>query len=173
MKIMIVGFEQESTENRAIKHLLHSITMADFFKDSRLNSGAKGLVFIDDKILIYRRDGNTRKHPFKLDIPGGKSESGETPFETFKRETKEEFDLDISEQQIGYTKRYTGISSRGAYIWFVVAHLSKGVEEYIRMNDEGVECMLMDPEDYLKRQDAWPLFQNRTSRYIHSHRQEL
>lgn len=140
--------------------------MEDFFKKSSLNAGAKGLVFIGDKALIYRRDDNTRKHPLQLDVPGGESESDESPFETFQRETKEEFDLDIYRDHIIYTRKYITLTRRGIHLWFAVAQLPQHTEEYIRLGDEGVEYMLMHPEEYVKRQDGWPLFQNRASKYI-------
>lgn len=70
--------------------------MQELFRPDPDTIGSKGLVFIGDALLVYRRDGNTTNHPHELDLPGGapidenKPET-ETPFETFRREVKEEF----------------------------------------------------------------------------------
>jgi 8-oxo-dGTP diphosphatase len=61
-------------------------------------TGSKGIVFVGDRIVVTRRDGNTDRHPFKLDLLGGGREGEESPFETFKREVKEEVNLVIEKE---------------------------------------------------------------------------
>lgn len=54
------------------------------------NRGA-GIVFTDgSSILLLRRTGQAADQGGKWCIPGGKTEKGETPFDTAKRECKEE-----------------------------------------------------------------------------------
>jgi len=56
----------------------------------------KGFV-VNDKgelLLIKRRDNDIHK-PSEWEIPGGRLDAGEDPFEGLKRETKEETGLDI------------------------------------------------------------------------------
>jgi 8-oxo-dGTP pyrophosphatase MutT (NUDIX family) len=63
----------------------------DFFKRDLKADGAKGLILIGSRMLVYRRDNKTKIYPLHIDLPGGGIEEGETPFEGFKREVKEEF----------------------------------------------------------------------------------
>ena len=59
----------------------------NIFSKERNFHGVKGLIFIGNKILVYRRDNNTDSFPLYIDLPGGAKELGESPFETFKRWT--------------------------------------------------------------------------------------
>ncbi len=131
-----------------------------------LNAGSKGLLFVGDKIVVYRRDSKAPIHPLEIDLPGGGPEAHETPFETFKREVKEEFNLDISLQHITYASRYPSMLKPGTFGWFMAAHLPASAAHDIRFGDEGIEYMLLSVDDYLSRTDAWPVFQERTRDYI-------
>ena len=131
-----------------------------------LAAGTKGLLFIGDKIIVYRRDHHAPIHALELDLPGGGPEGKETPFETFRREVKEEFDLDITYQDISYSQRYPSTLKPGTFGYFLVAHLPASQERQIRFGDEGIEYMLMSVEDYLSRTDAWPVFQERARDYL-------
>ncbi len=128
--------------------------------------GAKGLIFLGNKILIYRRDGNTNIHPFEIDLLGGGSEQGETSFETFRREIKEEFGLNIHRHQITYAKKYTSVLRSEEFGFFSVVKLNSEQARSITFGDEGIEYFLVDCKDYLSMDDAWKVFQNRTKDYL-------
>ena len=87
-------------DSNSLLVVCYDVFMSLFYRYDPNTIGSKGLVFIDDKILVYRRDGNTTFRPHELDLPGGAPEGKETPFETFKREVKEEFNLDISKEDL-------------------------------------------------------------------------
>jgi 8-oxo-dGTP diphosphatase len=140
--------------------------MEDFYSPDDAMHIAKGLVFIGQKVLIYRRDTNTKVFPLYLDLPGGVAEMGETPFGTFKREIFEEFGLIISETDIVYTKRYVSGFIEGEFDWFVVAKLDNDRENDIKFGDEGLEYMLMSLDDFITAKDGWPIFQQRSLDYI-------
>ena len=140
--------------------------MEDFYTYDPLSAGSKGLVFISDKILVYRRDGKTQQHPNELDLPGGGPEPGETPFETFRREVREEFGLAISRKDIIYVRKYPKILEKGKFVYFPVAVLSAESHKDIQFGDEGSEYLLMPAEEYTRRNDAWPVLQERTKDYI-------
>ena len=142
--------------------------MNDFFKNDHEFDGTKGLVFVGDEIIIYRRDSNTTLFPFFLDVPGGVRESSETPFETFKREVKEEFGLELQAEHITYSRRYTNNIEPPVFTWFAVAKLPIEFKHRIQFGDEGINYTLMSIEEFLKCKDAIPIHQERTVDYIKS-----
>ena len=142
--------------------------MEQFFERDDEFAGTKGLVFIGGRILVYRRDGNTSVYPHFLDVPGGGAEANETPFETFRREVREEFGLDILKQQICYARRYPSTQDPGKFGWYTVAKLPDTAKTLVRFGDEGSEYMLMELNDFLHRADAWPVYQQRANEYAQS-----
>jgi 8-oxo-dGTP diphosphatase len=137
-----------------------------FFEPDELVAGTKGLVFVGDKVVVYRRDAKAPKFPLCIDLPGGKAEPGETPFETFQRETKEEFGLDITKDDVVYARRYESTIDRGKFGWYTVARLPAEAEKRIVFGDEGLEYYVMSPEEYLRRDDAWTTYQDRARDYL-------
>src|SRR5688572_25802696 len=133
--------------------------MNDFFKGDDNFVGTKGLVFIGDDILIYRRDAKAPIYPFYLDVPGGAAELGEAPFDTFKREIKEEFGLEITAKQVVYNRRYQSSVNENEFGWYAVAKLPKDASSLIKFGDEGLEYLLMPLDEFLQRTDVWPAYQ--------------
>lgn len=131
--------------------------MDEFFKyDSRL-AASKGLVYIGNDILFYQRDDKTDKYPFHFDLPGGGAESGETPFETFQREVKEEFGLDIQPNDISYARLYPSVLEVDKVMYFPVAKLPQEQALRIKFGDEGVEYFIRPLDAYLAQDNtAWP-----------------
>lgn len=149
----------------------------DFMNDidtfDPVNDGSKGLVFVGDKIIVYRRDHNTAVHPGEIDLPGGGREGQETPFETFQREVQEEFALAIARQDVVYGKGYVSKLDPSKHGYFIVVKLPASMESQIVLGDEGLECQLMTVEEYLARQDAWTVFQERTRDYLNAMETDL
>ena len=140
--------------------------MDDLYTYDSNSIGSKGLVFVGDNVLVYRRDTKTASHPLELDLPGGGPKGMETPFQTFKREVAEEFGLCIEPADIVYARRYPSAMLPGMSAYFPVAKLSSEAEIDIKFGDEGLEFMLMPIEEYVARTDAWPIFQARTVDYM-------
>ncbi len=59
---------------------------------TKVYSAVKALIKSDDKFLIIEQEFDGRRY---FDLPGGKVEYGESPYETLIREVKEETSLDI------------------------------------------------------------------------------
>ncbi len=137
----------------------------DTFKSTKFN-GSKGLVMFGDKMLVYRRDGNTQSSPFCLDLPGGGREGAETPFDTFKRELKEEFDLDIQKEQVHSSYQFPSILFPGELSFFFVTKPMNYDIKDINFGSEGLEWMLMTPQEFLERTDAIPRQQDRVRKIL-------
>ena len=142
--------------------------MHDFFKGDGNFVGTKGLVFVGSNVLVYRRDEKAPKYPLHMDVPGGGAEPNETPFETFKREVKEEFGLHIAEDKIVYSRRYQGTINLTEFGWYAVAKLPEVFADKIVFGDEGVDYSLMSVGDFLELKDAWPTYQERARDYANS-----
>lgn len=140
----------------------------DFYEYDTKSNGTKGLVYIGDRVIVYRRDNKTNLFPLHLDLPGGGPENKETPFETFRREVMEEFSLNIARENIKYAVRSPSSLYPDKYAYFCVAKLPKSYEEKIVFGDEGIEYMLMDINEFIEHKDGWPIFQLRAKDYLKS-----
>jgi 8-oxo-dGTP diphosphatase len=131
-------------------------------------NGAKGFIFIGENILVYRRDTNTKNYPLMLDLPGGGKEGDETPFETFTREVKEEFGIQVKRENVVYSKPHQSIIEPWKYSYFIIAKLPQDFENKIVFGDEGVEYLILTVKDYLRREDVIERHQVRLREYLES-----
>ena len=118
-------------------------------------------------MLVYRRDNKTDSFPLYIDLPGGGRENNESPYETFKREVKEEFGFKITKKDILYAKQYVSAMDASKESYFIVVRLNV-TEKDIVFGDEGLDFFLIETENYLKLNDAIRRQQNRVLDYINS-----
>ncbi|MEO8065734.1 MAG: glycosyltransferase [Candidatus Doudnabacteria bacterium] len=130
--------------------------------------GVKGIIFIDDKMLVYRRDNKTDNFPLQIDLPGGGKEADETPFETFQRESKEEFGVQIEKSDISYAKQYMSAMDPTKESYFFVTRPLNVDRKDIIFGNEGLEFLLVKPEEYLKFGDAIKRHQDKVKEYFNS-----
>jgi 8-oxo-dGTP diphosphatase len=129
-------------------------------------NGAKGLVFLGDKILVYRRDNKTSNSPLCIDLPGGGREGDESPFDSFKREVTEEFGIDIEKDEIEFSCTIPSVMEPNKKSYFIVAKTLRFKPEDIVFGNEGTEWMLMTPEEFIKRPDGIERQQKRVEKYL-------
>ena len=129
-------------------------------------NGAKGLVFLGNKILTYRRDYKTDNKPGYIDLPGGGREGDESPFDTFKREVKEEFGIDIEKSDIQFSCTIQSTIEPDKKSYFLVAKLTQVKASDIVFGSEGAEWLLMTPEEFISRPDGIERQQKRVERYL-------
>jgi len=147
----------------------HSLDL--LFCADQIQTGTKGLIVfgsqprdpLDEITLIYRRDGNGH-FPHRLDVPGGGADPGESPYDTFRRESMEEFGLEVSPGHVSYSRAYD--TENGKRTYFVVARLAIQFAEKIRLGDEGECYFLMRLGDYLRQQDVIPVMNERIYHYL-------
>lgn len=136
-----------------------------FGKDRNFN-GVKGLVFIDDKIVAYRRDNKTKSYPLYIDLPGGGKEDVESAFETFQREVKEEFGIGIEKDDITYAKQYISQMDSSKESYFIVVKTKNIKGGDIIFGNEGLEYFLFTLEEYLKLEDSIPRQKDKIIEYL-------
>lgn len=129
--------------------------------------GAKVAVFIDDRILVYRRD-NRPDIPFPdmLDLPGGGREQGESGAQCVVRETFEEFGIRIAVDELEHVQTYPNWRGSGAQALFFVCHLSSTVLDDIVFGDEGQGWQVMPVAEFLASDRAVPHLQLRLQEYL-------
>lgn len=137
----------------------------DTFKNVDFN-GAKGLVFLGDKILTYRRDFKTNKYPGCIDMPGGGREGNESPFETFKREVNEEFGININENDILFSCSFRSFDDPTKISFFITTKQLKYSEADVLFGDEGTGWQIMTPDEFIHRADGIDRQQMRVKNYL-------
>lgn len=142
-----------------------NIIHPETFKEADFQ-GAKGMVFIGEKIIVYRRDGMVKNYPNTIDLPGGGREDNESPFETFKREVMEEFGLSIKETDICASFRQDSALYPGKKSFFFVTKPLAYTEKDVVFGYEGVGWMLMSPEEFATAPDGVPMQQKRVQGYL-------
>ena len=138
-----------------------------FSSESIEFSGAKGIIFLKEKIILIRRDTKTTNFPLMVDIPGGARDLNESPFDTFQREVKEELGIRIEKEHIVYSKICPSVIGREEIksFFFVTSELDI-TENDIVFGDEGIEYILMTPRDYITLSDGIPGQQKRVADYL-------
>ncbi len=129
-------------------------------------NGAKGLVFLGNQILVCRRDTKTTKFPGCLDMIGGGREGNESPFETFKREVKEEVGLDIEKSDIYFSCPFQSNDDPAKISFFFVTKPLQFSKDDVKFGDEGTEWLVISPEDFINRTDAIERQQKRVRDYL-------
>ena len=122
--------------------------------------GAKVAFFIDDHILVYRRDDRPDiPFPNMLDLPGGGREHGESGAECVARETFEEFGLRIAISDFEHVQTYPNWRGSGKVALFFVCRLPSRILDDIVFGDEGQGWETMAAAEFVTRDDAVPHLQ--------------
>lgn len=130
--------------------------------------GIKGMVFFDDKIVVVRRDNNTKIFPLCIDLPGGGREKGESPFDTFKRELKEELNIDINKKDIISCYLYEDETYKEHLAYFVVTKKIDIKKEDVVLGNEGLEFKFISPEEFIGLGDGVVHLQAEVKKYLKS-----
>jgi len=129
--------------------------------------GAKVAIFIDDHILVYRRD-NKPDIPFSdlLDLPGGGRENDESGAECVARETFEEFGIRIAIDRFEPVQSYPNWRGSGHVALFFVCRLSPEILEDIIFGDEGQGWTTMPVAEFLASDQAVPHLQAQVDMFL-------
>ncbi len=128
--------------------------------------GAKALIYIDGKIIVIRRDNNTIHYPLLVDIPGGRREEGESPFDTLKREVFEELGITLVPEDIIFSKRYPSVINPEVEAYMMATRPLHITEDTIQFGNEGLEYFLITPHEYASLNDGVKPHQERVKEYL-------
>ena len=129
-------------------------------------NGANGMLFIGNQILVYRRDTKTAKSSGCIDMIGGGRENYETPFETFKREVREEVGLDIERSDIQFSCPFESYDDPTKISFFFVTKPLNYKQSDIKFGAEGTEWLMMTPQEFIDRPDGIERQQKRVKDYL-------
>lgn len=136
--------------------------------DKHLNfTGCKIALICDGRILtILRDDKPTIPYPNMWDLPGGGREGNETPFECVTREVYEELSIQLSKDDIVWSRIYPSMLDENKNSVFLVGQLTKEQFDSIVFGDEGQSYKLMLIEEFLNSKQAVPQLQERVRDYV-------
>jgi 8-oxo-dGTP diphosphatase len=120
---------------------MNSLVSPDFYNPNQDFMGTNGLVLFGDgydQALSYFRDGRPNSYPYAVDLAGGGCNEGESPFDTFRRETEEEFGITVNKEQIDYAVSGPSLTRQGVLGWFTVARVHESLVSEIVFSDEGL-----------------------------------
>lgn len=131
--------------------------------------GAKVAIFIDDHILVYRRDDKPDiPFPDMLDLPGGGRENGESGVQCVARETFEEFGISIAIDQFEPVQSYPNWRGSGQVALFFVCRLASEILDDIIFGDEGQDWKIMPVTEFLASDQAVPHLQKQVRLFLKS-----
>lgn len=129
--------------------------------------GSKAALIYEGKILTHLR-GDVEGISFRnlWDLPGGKKEKNETPYECIERETYEEYGVRLNEKNIILQKIYPDLFNSGKTIYFFVFNVTKEDIENIKSSYESEVWDLIPIPDFLNKENAIKPLQEMVSDYI-------
>lgn len=136
--------------------------------DSRMDfQGCKIALICGDKVLtILRDDKDDIPCPNMWELPGGGREGDESPFECVAREVYEELNIQLSKDDIIWSRLYPSMLDENKKSVFLVGKLTQEQFESIIFGDEGQGYKLMNIEEFLNSKQAVPQLQGRLRDYV-------
>lgn len=136
--------------------------------DSRIDfTGCKIALICDGRILtILRDDKPTIPWPNLWELPGGGREGNETPFECVAREVYEELNIQLSKDDIVWSRLYPSMLDENKKSVFLVGKLTQEQFDSITFGDEGQGYRLVSFEEFLTSDRVVPQLQGRLRDYL-------
>ena len=130
-------------------------------------TGCKIALICGDKILtILRDDKPTIPWPNLWDLPGGGREGTESPFGCAAREVYEELTIQLSKDDMVWSRIYPSMLDENKKSVFLVGKLTQEQFDSIVFGDEGQSFKLMSIEEFLTLDQVVPQLQERVRDYV-------
>lgn len=136
--------------------------------DSRIDfTGCKIALICDGQILtILRDDKEDIPWPNMWELPGGGREGDESPFDCAAREVYEELNIQLSKDDIIWSRLYPSMLDENKKSVFLVGKLTQEQFESIIFGDEGQSYKLVSIEEFLTSDRVVPQLQERVRDYV-------
>ncbi|MBO4913907.1 MAG: NUDIX hydrolase [Oscillospiraceae bacterium] len=129
--------------------------------------GVKVALINNGKVLTILRDNIPNiPYPNMWDLAGGGRENEESPYETMRREVREELNIDIPESDVVWVKYYESITHAGSKSVFMVANISDDQIENIVFGEEGQEYKIVSFREFLENKNVIEQLKKRFLEYI-------
>ena len=130
-------------------------------------TGCKIALLCGDSVLtILRDDKDNIPWPNMWELPGGRREGDETPFECAAREVFEELGIHLTEDNLLGSKVYPSMLFERKQSVFMVSQLSQEQFDSIVFGDEGQGYKLMSIDEFLTSSQVVPQLQGRLRDYL-------
>ena len=130
-------------------------------------TGCKIALICEGRILtILRDDKPTIPYPNMWDLPGGGREGDETPFECVAREVYEELSIQLSKDDIVWSRIYPSMLDENKNSVFLVGKLTQEQFDSIVFGDEGQGFKLMTIKEFITLDQVVPQLQERVRDYV-------
>ena len=130
-------------------------------------TGCKIALFCGDKLLtILRDDKSNIPYPNTWELPGGGREGDESPFECVAREVYEELNIQLSKEEVIWSRIYPSMLDGNKKSVFLVGKLTQEQFESIIFGDEGQGYKLVSFEEFLTSDRVVPQLQERVRDYV-------
>ena len=129
--------------------------------------GVKVALINNGRVLTILRDNIPNiPYPNMWDLAGGGRENEESPYETMRREVKEELGIDIPESDVVWVKYCESITNPGNRSVFMVANISEYQIDNIEFGEEGQGYRIVSFSDFLENKNVIEQYRIRLSEYI-------
>lgn len=130
-------------------------------------TGCKIALICEGQILtILRDDKEDIPWPNMWELPGGGREGNETPFECVAREVYEELNIQLSKDDVIWSRLYPSMLDENKKSVFLVGKLTQEQFESIIFGDEGQGYKLVSFEEFLTSDRVVPQLQERVRDYV-------
>ena len=130
-------------------------------------TGCKISLICGDRILTILRDNKENiPWPNTWELPGGGREGDETPFECAAREVYEELKIQLSKEDIVWSRIYPSMLDENKNSVFLVGKLTQEQFDGIVFGDEGQGYKLVRLEEFLASDRIVPQLQERVRDYV-------
>ena len=130
-------------------------------------TGCKIALLCDGQVLTILRDDKTNiPYPNMWELPGGGREGTESPFECAAREVYEELKIQLSKDDIVWSRIYPSMLDENKNSVFLVGKLTQEQFDSIVFGDEGQGFKLMTIEEFITLDQVVPQLQERVRDYV-------
>ena len=128
--------------------------------------GVKIAIIVNNKLLVFLRDNKPSLFNANMwDLPGGGRENEESPLDCIVREVYEEFELELTRNDITWQKAFPAQKDPNQIAYFMVAEIESTRTQDLKLH-EGQKWTFMTIEEFLGRDDVIPALKERFQAFL-------